>query len=1710
MEQYYKPYVSDSSDSESDSDGYTSEESLVNIPGKRPPVPTGGPGVLNTSQAPPENVGTKFESQEYKNTNLITINSRDRDTSIYPQPTFFTLRLPKVFKNVKTINLSQLNLLNSFFNFSASAGNTFLYVQEQGRQPIKISIRDGTYTASDLVEELNSALNTTPLFADITFGAFISGFQSTGDFAPLFNVPGAVVYNSLIQKYEVLQSINDIIARYFVQEQSVGTVSFNYNKCLVAYYYPVLKEMVLQLPNPGLTYSQTTFPTYNDFYTYIVFYFEGLTDSKILEIVSNAENQALMDDFRYKNTFNYFLVNKYNCVYNTKQGRLVISAPGLDVSISNDLTSNYNYFLNQAILSNGSFADSNDFYNQYYQISNANAALIGFYNFIQQRYTSSFGVSLGTYAAEFYADPNSLIQLYNTSNKYGWYPYLNPNVSENQIFSNPQPQQQTILWSNIIFPSTLYRDTDFISTCFSTNNLTFSNAGEDTYGYFDVVFPIYPTSYQRLSWISPVRQNLSIMTIPRYENQKTSTNDMVFNLGPTTTPKLYDLMNPPNTYIRTDISGNILFNMYTCSQNMFDSADYMRTDDKWLTYMIPQILAGQRLQPSNPNYGQYPPINDINITSYRPFIYFEVVADQYLVDPNAHFNITFYVETQSDPNNPTPLGVPIVIVAYKDRAAFMADIQSDLSGQIGIENPNHYFQKQTYDADVTSAQLTIDVNNNQHVFFHVHIQNDYNIPSEIPLRVFALLTDPYGTFREKTRLDTFDLPFVQSSISTQVNPTSLIAGTLPSIFSETVTQIGYDINNVSNNLLDYVIRSGSNYYDPINITDYIENVSTGLRYQFTLQNNGSPQPPPDLSNWSLFFGSNSSNVIRDTYNTSNQTDNIYLSNGVPLNPLPQGGMNEYIMTNWFSPTNLNNPERFWTPNSNNNYVEYIGQSSIFLSASNSPPLVTDSVTSSFSGTSYVDLSGFSGFGFYLPPNQVVRLTDLVIKFAYTQPSVDPTGTLFTRDYSPLQFTGQVYNECFYRNQTTFLDTETYEKWDDWYSKNRRNMKIGIFLASRVQNMPINSIRLESSITTLSLIQITQVNNYRDGLGTLKTREPDWGTYYRYKFTQAEQERFVPNYDVWSTGVVSSFTSIQVSADFGPSNYTVGSSTFNNYFATNPSIFNYTYLPRSYGLAPSVANAIANPTVISTIDADIPASYVAIPFYFEQGTSTYKVGCYHGITFTFEPALPSTNVTGASPFYGPLGPFGWTNTNNVLSLMSTGNKITTYYWNAKLLWNTLEDPYNPATDLSLFGNYDGVSQEYQNTMLFVYKNTISNTFQDYRDVLSSAIWRWGQEKKSNYIALDSNSGYNNLSYIQNIPVQANTEYAIHVRSYDPIPSFTTGARIIGKGFTDFGIVSLTDVASEISDLSGYHPITEEEANLFNSQLQNGLPSGYNAIVSTNYGIRFANNHKYSIQYANTLINFDKLFSTTVTFGKTENYTGITYTFRGYGDAISTYIGSFSQTRGLLSTYNVIFNSALINLDNYIQTRYKTILPSSVSKRSRYTDPLPFSLLFSTYTLPPYSYQYDEWGLGYNLGFNKVDTPIRTTVTSDTFIRIVQSYIYLRISPELNTNTMAVSGKESLADCRESGGQDAKFFSKILLNDFGSFSQTAVQRPKEFNPVLGKYETMTCQLTDKYGNQINNVDCEYDFVLQIDEITNGPKDNSSLLGPTSDLNVYRSAK
>ena len=216
--------------------------------------------------------------------------------------------------------------------------------------------------------------------------------------------------------------------------------------------------------------------------------------------------------------------------------------------------------------------------------------------------------------------------------------------------------------------------------------------------------------------------------------------------------------------------------------------------------------------------------------------------------------------------------------------------------------------------------------------------------------------------------------------------------------------------------------------------------------------------------------------------------------------------------------------------------------------------------------------------------------------------------------------------------------------------------------------------------------------------------------------------------------------------------------------------------------------------------------------------------------------------------------------------------------------------------------------------------------------------------------------------------------------------------------------------------------------------------------------------------------------------------------------------FSSTRSILTTYTTILSTATGELNTYVGERYGNILPSTVINRNRITDPLPFQLLFSTFLVEPYKSQYDQWGLGYNLGFNKRDTLPAVSVTSDTFIRIVQDYIYLQLNPEFNMNMLAVSGKEDKSMCLDSSAQESKYFSKIILNDFGSYCRKAVQMPKNFNPVLGKYETISCQLTDKNGINISSIDCEYDFVLEITEILNGPSDNSSLLATTADLDVY----
>ena len=290
MASNYLPYISDS-ESEDSSYYSSDEESVKPLPLKNlQPDDTrygGNPGPTDSIKILSD---TKPKFTASQNTTLVMISSRDRDTRLYPQPTYFTIRLPKTYKNIKSINITQLNLLNSFFNFTEAKGNTFMYIRELGRtrsdatgniipNDIRVQLRTGTYTTTSLVTELNNALNKTPLFSDISggLGSFIAQFQGPGDYSILFNQPGPIVFNTLTQAYESNVSMNQLIARYFQNVQTVGTINFSYNQCLVAYYYPVIKEMTASnLPfnlHPEALPAGFTVPS-----DYILFAFEGLSD----------------------------------------------------------------------------------------------------------------------------------------------------------------------------------------------------------------------------------------------------------------------------------------------------------------------------------------------------------------------------------------------------------------------------------------------------------------------------------------------------------------------------------------------------------------------------------------------------------------------------------------------------------------------------------------------------------------------------------------------------------------------------------------------------------------------------------------------------------------------------------------------------------------------------------------------------------------------------------------------------------------------------------------------------------------------------------------------------------------------------------------------------------------------------------------------------------------------------------------------------------------------------------------------------------------------------------------------------------------------------------------------------------------------------------------------------------------------------------------
>jgi len=187
-------------------------------------------------------------------TNVVMLDSINRDTQAYPQPTNVTLRLPRTYKNITGFSILQIKLLSAFYYFSIAKQNIDISILEIGRYMVNAgqtvdntivnTLREGTYDINGLIAEITTQLNRTPIFYDFIngFQDFATKFSVTGDFSLNFNYPGDTYYDSLLNQFIPNPSVGLIVSKYFVS-QYAGLTSYTLDQIKIAYYYPVLKEL---------------------------------------------------------------------------------------------------------------------------------------------------------------------------------------------------------------------------------------------------------------------------------------------------------------------------------------------------------------------------------------------------------------------------------------------------------------------------------------------------------------------------------------------------------------------------------------------------------------------------------------------------------------------------------------------------------------------------------------------------------------------------------------------------------------------------------------------------------------------------------------------------------------------------------------------------------------------------------------------------------------------------------------------------------------------------------------------------------------------------------------------------------------------------------------------------------------------------------------------------------------------------------------------------------------------------------------------------------------------------------------------------------------------------------------------------------------------------------------------------------------------------
>ena len=1006
---------------------------------------------------------------------VISLESVHRDKKIFAQPTDCRLNLPRVYNNINSFTITQITLTSAFFYFNTAKNNVSLQILEQDRVnytptiptqattvPLKLvnTIRTGSYTINTLLAELQTQLNRTPVFFDFIngFSDFLTVFPISGDLSLNFNEPGDNYYDALNKKF-IPNPTREIICSYYFQSRYELGTTFTIQQIRVAYYYPVMKEMLLD-PDSVISGTSVKWTSYTidfacldssgnqiDYYNYILYNFKGPDDPIVQKYTENPTFTQSLDAYRIYHTFRYSLVNKYSCSVNPANSRITVQTSGLNTSLSNFLVSKYNAILAQQITLNGLTPT------QYANLANTivvNRAIYqDMYTMLQTAFADYFAVDYGTYAGEYYVNTSNTFVLRQGINaqgvNYTYNPAVTPAPKTTDILNNykAMPPSYWPYMTNMPGrqgpPTNMGKTTDvFPASSNYPYNLSFSNIDLtrnfiDSNGYVytdyrrkcgDILVNVDANKYTIFKFRSKYRQSLQVETLPR----QTAFRYPIWNKDPENRVDypLSNLFDVSYCYVAPNQSTTQGYAMF--HRDISFNTIYGWSND---ASNNPSSNFGTTFNTSSNYWGAIE--EQINIASVNGRMYSltaPYVNNTYTSTIHKLLlNITF-VSSNAFPAD-------FLGFLYHDIAAIAADVSP--VGRLK-ENPVHYKDKFTLPANSFSNTFTINAYAGQtyYTLFRPAITNIpatfYRVIPWMPNTNFSTLVtsntiiptaDPRSQISNYYAAIEADPDFIRLSlVSTLWQSNSPANSALNLNLSTFVTPIGYDASGVSTDLTDYIPFTPYDLFSTINpiATTRIDPITNFVFQYNTAYNTAS----------NTYFATGSQNAI---FTSSAITQYIPKTVAVKQYKFAQYYNTTYIRDTGnvsYSPTSIN---------------------------SNTPPYNINTTGISLSGYTY---SSDPTYG------NALQLGEGVAGFTFL----------------PSDGTWEVDKVTY---KTNFINPS------DTGNNNRNVHCLGIYFTSDIYTIPLSNVRLSNAIRILLRTSETTYSSNSTNLGF----DSVYGTYYTF-------------------------------------------------------------------------------------------------------------------------------------------------------------------------------------------------------------------------------------------------------------------------------------------------------------------------------------------------------------------------------------------------------------------------------------------------------------------------------------------------------------------------------------------------------------------------------------------------------------------------------------